>query len=100
LRRTYADLVVGYDLVDQEDRFHTLLYYINDFIKIQQYIASNNDLPLPYYFHAGETDWATKNNIFDAILLNTTRIGHGYDLKDYPLLMDVVRERGIAIEVR
>jgi len=99
LRREYSNEVVGFDLVDEEDRFHTLIYYINDFLNIETYIAENGDLPLPYFFHAGETDWPTKDNIFDAILLNTTRIGHGYDLKDYPFLMDIVKTNGICIEV-
>ena len=31
----YPNRVVGFDLVDQEDRYHTLLYYLQDFLDIQ-----------------------------------------------------------------
>jgi len=99
MRRKYSQYVVGFDLVDQEDRYHTLLFYIHDFLQIQSYIAANNDLPLPYFFHAGETDWTNKDNLYDAVLLNTTRIGHGYALREYPVLMDLVKQKQIALEV-
>lgn len=38
-------------------------------------------------------------NLIDAILLNTTRIGHGYALLKHPILWNVVRKLDIAIEV-
>lgn len=101
IRRNFSDYVVGFDLADQEDRYHTLLYFLNDFINITNYIKANNDLDLPYFFHAGETAWykSSYENVFDAILLNTSRIGHGFALKDYPSLMSIVRHKGIGIEV-
>jgi adenosine deaminase CECR1 len=76
------------------------LYYIQDFLNIEKYIKENDDLPLPYYFHAGETDWSNKHNLYDAVLLNTTRIGHGYAIDKSDLLMQIVQDRGIAIEVQ
>lgn len=47
-------------------------------------------------------DWEgtpTDRNLIDAVLLNTSRIGHGYALTKHPQVMKVVKERGIAIEV-
>ena len=44
-------------------------------------------------------DTVVDQNLFDAILLNTTRIGHGYALSKHPVLMKIVKERGIAVEV-
>lgn len=35
----------------------------------------------------------------DAILLNTTRIGHGYALLKHPIIWNTVVAKGIAIEV-
>lgn len=36
---------------------------------------------------------------FDAILLGTKRIGHGFSLVKYPNILKMVKERKIAIEV-
>lgn len=33
------------------------------------------------------------------MLLNTTRIGHGYALLQHPVLLDIVRRRGICLEI-
>lgn len=45
------------------------------------------------------TGYGSDRNILDAILLNTTRIGHGYALVKHPVLMDMVRRRHICLEV-
>lgn len=47
-------------------------------------------------------DWwgtPTDLNLIDVILLNTTRIGHGYALFKHPMLWSAVHQRNIAIEV-
>jgi len=97
-REVYPDLV-GFDVVDEEDRYNTLLYYVEDFLSIQNYTQMNGLPPVKFFFHGGETDWANKDNLYDAILLNTTRIGHAYSLKDYPLLKQIVKEKEIALEL-
>lgn len=94
------DILVGFDLVGQEDPLHPLLYYIDALL----YPTTQAVPPvhLPYFFHAGETDWqetATDYNLVDAILLNTTRIGHGYALHKHPTLMKRVKEQDIALEI-
>lgn len=55
-----------------------------------------------FFFHAGETNWngeSTDINLFDAILLNTSRIGHGYAILKHPALHEIVKERRIALEI-
>lgn len=54
-----------------------------------------------FFFHAGETNWCgiSDMNLFDAILLNTSRIGHGYAILKHPELAKIVREKKIAIEI-
>ena len=37
-------------------------------------------------------------NLIDAILLNTTRLGHAYALASHPLLAEQAKEAGIAVE--
>lgn len=47
-------------------------------------------------------DWhGTKidENIIDAALLNTTRFAHGYALSSHPLIYEMAKTRGIAVEV-
>lgn len=55
-----------------------------------------------FFFHAGETNWygcSSDINLFDAILLNTTRIGHGYAILKHPVLAQIVKKEKIAIEI-
>lgn len=50
-------------------------------------------------FHTDWNGYGSDRNILDAILLNATRIGHGYALYKHPVLMDLVRQRQICLEV-
>lgn len=91
--------MVGFDLVGPENRGHSLLYYIDDLLYPSR---QHPPVHLPYFFHAGETDWldtATDYNIMDALLLNATRVGHGYALYKHPLLLQKFKQRGVALEI-
>ena len=37
--------------------------------------------------------------MFDAVMLGSKRIGHGFNLYYFPLLMEMIKEREIVIEV-
>ncbi|XP_017486551.1 PREDICTED: adenosine deaminase CECR1-like [Rhagoletis zephyria] len=94
LHKAHTDFIIGFDLVGQEDRGKPL----------HNFVAELADLPrsAKYFFHAGETNWygaATDMNLLDALLLNTTRIGHGYALLKHPVLWNAVKRRDVAIEV-
>nr|KAG5693873.1 hypothetical protein BaRGS_009929 [Batillaria attramentaria] len=39
------------------------------------------------------------NNLVDALLLNTRRIGHGFALHKHPYLLEEVKNRTICVEV-
>ncbi|XP_060520820.1 adenosine deaminase 2-A-like [Cylas formicarius] len=94
LQAKFPDFVVGFDLTDQEDKGRPLA----DFIPQLQQLQNKTN----FFFHAGESDWfgePTDENLFDAILLGTKRIGHGFALIKYTLLMEMVKEKGIAIEL-
>ncbi|XP_055385063.1 adenosine deaminase 2-like [Condylostylus longicornis] len=94
LRSYFPEFIIGIDLVGQEDTGNSLYYYY----KLLQQLSPTNR----FFFHAGETNWygvAADYNILDAILLNTTRIGHGYALVKHPVLWNSVKRYGIAIEV-
>lgn len=96
-RKKYPDYYAGHDLVSEEDLGFPLLHYIKELL-----IPSQKNKSLPFFFHAGETDWQgtfVDENLFDAILLNTTRIGHGYAITKHPVAMEMAKQKGIAIEV-
>ncbi|XP_072033342.1 adenosine deaminase 2-like [Amphiura filiformis] len=96
-KKSFPEYYAGHDLVAEEDTGYPLLHYIKQLL-----LPSQTNQSLPFFFHAGETDWEgtyVDENLFDAILLNTTRIGHGYAITKHPVAMELARKQGIAIEV-
>lgn len=89
-----VDFIVGFDLVNSEDDGHQLVEY-SEYINELRSEGKQFDL----YFHAGESVLPESQNIIDAYLLGTKRIGHGLNLYRFPSLMDKVKEKGIALEV-
>ncbi|XP_058123325.1 adenosine deaminase 2-A-like [Anopheles ziemanni] len=94
LHLQYGDYVVGFDLVGQEDLGRPLVDFADMLLTLPP--------SLNFVFHAGETNWhgmATDENLFDAILLGTKRIGHGYALQKHPSLLDAVKRSKICVEI-
>ncbi|KAJ0173177.1 hypothetical protein K1T71_011353 [Dendrolimus kikuchii] len=94
IKNDMADIFAGFDLVGQEDLGSPLIEFASQFLKIEN--ETN------FFFHAGETDWygtKTDDNLIDAILLGTKRIGHAYALPKHPVLMRMVVENDIGLEV-
>ncbi|XP_035448901.2 adenosine deaminase AGSA-like isoform X1 [Spodoptera frugiperda] len=86
------DFLAGFDLVGQEDLGRPL----------KEFYPEITNTSLNLYCHAGETNWygtSSDENLFDAILLGTKRIGHAFALVKHPLLMTEVKKRQIALEV-
>ena len=72
-------LKIGFDLVGHEDGYNSLVHYIEPLLYFRRRVREE-DLDLPLILHAGETlgDGSdADNNLYDAILLGTKRIGHG-----------------------
>ena len=97
-RQREPERIVGFDLVEEEDRTHTTLFFAPELLAARRE-AAQSGLTMPLFLHSGETSRAVGENLYDAILLGAPRIGHGLALVRHPLLMEMVRERGIAIEV-
>ncbi|KAH7193565.1 uncharacterized protein B0J16DRAFT_81927 [Fusarium flagelliforme] len=96
----FPELIAGYDLVGPEDLGRPLSDVLPELFWFRKQCAMEG-VNLPFFFHAGETlgdGTDTDSNVFDAILLGTRRIGHGFSLFKHPLLIDMVKEKRILIE--
>lgn len=97
LKRDFPDIMAGFDLVGREDSGRPL-WYFRDVLSL----PVERGETLPFFFHAGETDLEgteVDQNMLDALLFNTSRIGHGFALPRHPVAKDLSRKRGVAVEV-
>lgn len=84
-----------------EDRGRPLRAFIPELLAFRRK-CNEQGLDLPFLFHCGETldnGTSTDGNLFDAVLLNAKRIGHGFALPRHPLVMQMVKEKGICLEI-
>ncbi|KAH8415561.1 hypothetical protein KR222_004601 [Zaprionus bogoriensis] len=94
LKMKFCGFLAGFDLVGQEELGRPLIDLIEPLLKMPENIN--------FYFHAGETNWfgtSIDENLIDAILLGTKRIGHGYAMVKHPLAMQLAKALDIAVEV-
>lgn len=99
-KKAFPELICGFDLVGQEDHGRPLVDLVPVLFWFRKRCAEE-EVEIPFIFHAGEClgdGDDTDHNLFDAILLGTRRIGHGFSLYKHPLLVDLVKERKILIE--
>lgn len=87
-------LVAGFDLVNEEDTTPPL----KTFRKLIKLAQKDND-KLSLFFHAGESSSRKNDNLYDAILLNTKRIGHGFAIENHPHLINLVKKKDICLEI-
>lgn len=93
-QKEFPDFMIGFDLVGQEELGRPLIDFVDSLLKMPEQIK--------FFFHAGETNWfgsAIDENLTDAIMLGTKRIGHGYAITKHPVSMGLARFLDIAIEV-
>ena len=99
-KQACPDLICGFDVVGQEDAGRPLV----DLVPILFWFRKRcveEEVDIPFLFHAGEClgdGDDTDHNLFDAILLGTRRIGHGFSLYKHPLLIDMVKQKKILVE--
>jgi adenosine deaminase CECR1 len=90
----------GFDLVGHEEMGNELRHFIKEFLDFKKKCKTQS-LDIPFLFHCGETlDSGDKvdGNLYDAVLLKAKRIGHGYAVARHPLIMEIFKEKNIAIE--
>ncbi|KAG6837260.1 hypothetical protein H0H93_012265 [Arthromyces matolae] len=101
LKKEFPHLIAGFDLVGDENQLNPLIYYIEPLLRFQER-QKEEGISIPFIFHAGETlgdGTPADTNLYDALLLGTKRIGHGYSLVKHPKIIEACRQRGIAVEV-
>jgi adenosine deaminase CECR1 len=100
---------VGFDLVGAEDRPNHIDFYRAQLVAFQETCKATG-LTIPFMFHAGESLLDTggsndpnKSNLYDAVALNSKRIGHGFALMKHPYLLEKFQKTdfspGICIEL-
>ncbi|XP_027631457.1 adenosine deaminase 2 isoform X2 [Tupaia chinensis] len=97
LRAKFPRTVAGFDLVGREDSGHSLYHHRKALM-----LPAKHGFHLPYFFHAGETDWHgtwVDKNLLDALPLNSTRIGHGFTMSRHPAVRSDSWYKDIPIEV-
>ncbi|KAK1749941.1 adenosine deaminase-related growth factor [Echria macrotheca] len=96
----WPQLVAGYDLVGPEDDGRPLVDLLAELFWFRKQCALEG-VTIPFFFHAGETlgdGDSTDDNLFDALLLGTRRLGHAFSLYKHPRLIQAVRDKRILVE--
>ena len=100
IKKQFPELICGFDFVGQEDSGRPLADLTPEIFWFRKRCVEEG-VEIPFFFHAGEClgdGDATDENLFDAILLGTRRIGHGFSLYKHPLLVEMVKQKSILIE--
>lgn len=105
LKLEFPDLVCGFDLVGAEDRPNHIGFYADLLLAFTE-TCRNLNISIPFMFHAGETlldtggtPFPDNSNLYDSLLLNATRIGHGYSLLKHPTLVEKYKKANICLEL-
>lgn len=88
-------MITGFDLVCEEDAWCTLDQCLPAIYKAKAELGDKFQL----YLHAGESCSRNNKELYDAVLLGTKRIGHGFALARHPALIDLVKKNDICVEV-
>jgi len=72
-----SELVVGFDMVNEEDFTAEISEFAETILSIKKQIKIHGQ-EMPCFFHCGETHNRSCQNLHDAIMLGTKRIGHGF----------------------
>lgn len=97
LRKKHSDIVVGFDLV-AEEKLRPAIDFAPVFVDLFKR-EDQEGYNLPLILHGGESLDYSNTNLYDLLLCNVTRIGHGLNLFKHAYLMPLFKERGVAIEV-
>ena len=89
LVQKYPDVVIGFDMVGDEDCGKDLMYYANVL----------RDASVPVIMHAGESLDPDNRNVEYALDLGIRRLGHGMNLYRYPDVEARAKKESVMLEV-
>lgn len=98
LKKKYPEMIVGFDLVAEEEGHYGLSYYQENW-QLLDTLENRFDFEMPLVLHAGESNSATNRNLFSIPALNNKRIGHGLNLLLFPELIPKIKEMDNLIEI-
>lgn len=82
-------LIVGFDLVGEEDGWNSNGYYSEALLQAM----------MPLFLHAGESMLTTNHNISDALSLHAKRISHAVNLVHFPELEGEILKNDVLLEL-
>ncbi len=85
--------IIGFDLLNEEDKSIPLKELAPMLLKYRNEYPDFN-----LYIHCGESLSAQVDNLIDAYLLGSTRVGHGMNLYRYPKLLAAFADKEICLE--
>lgn len=88
------NFIVGFDLVNEEDTSRALKEYAPMLLKLHE-----EHPDFKYFLHCGESLNVENDNLIDAYLLGSSRVGHGLNLYRYPELLRQYARKEICLEV-
>ena len=98
LRQRYPNFITGFDLVAEEDHGHSTLFFLDNWLDMDS-LEQVYGVDMPLYLHDGESNWVSVKNLYDAVLLDSKRIGHGFNLFRFPTLLEEVKNKDICLEI-
>lgn len=94
--------IAGFDLVGEEGKGKPLSAFVPEFLQFQKDCKEAGVGEIPFLFHCGETlesGSETDDNLLDALLLGSRRIGHGFSLSRHPYVMERMKKAGVCVEL-
>lgn len=81
-------MIVAFDMVNEEDYTMPIDSFLEQILETKKRVGDKFQVIL----HAGESYSNKNKELYDAILLGTKRIGHGFALAKHPKLIEMVKE--------
>ncbi|KAH8745360.1 hypothetical protein F5883DRAFT_510915 [Diaporthe sp. PMI_573] len=101
-KKRWPSWIAGFDLVGEEGMGKPLSAFVPELLQFRKDCAQAGVGEIPFLFHCGETlesGSETDDNLVDALLLGTRRIGHGFSLARRPYLMERMKKAGVCVEL-